>query len=57
MVEISPAGPIKDAVGFCRPLAVISGVSLVVVPGDAENTTVLSNDLRLQQVRMKRGII
>lgn len=54
LVEISPAGPIKDAADFCRPLAAISGVNIAVLPGDADTTTVLSNDLRLQQVRMKR---
>jgi len=50
LVPILPAGPMIDAADFCRPLAVVSGVNIRAVPGDAANTWVRSNYLRLQQV-------
>jgi len=48
--SISASGPIKDAVGFCLPLASISNVKIVTDLGIAQNAIVKSNALRLQQV-------
>ena len=48
------ADPIKDAIGFCLPLASISNVTVVADYGDhpcsTEHFSVRSNALRLQQV-------
>jgi two-component system sensor histidine kinase EvgS len=50
LASLSAAGPIKDAVSFCLPLASISNVNIVTDLRTAENAIVKSNALRLQQV-------
>lgn len=47
---ISASSPIRDAVGFCLPLASISSVNIVTDLQTAQHAIVKSNALRLQQV-------
>uniref|UniRef100_A0A7S3LB42 histidine kinase n=2 Tax=Amphora coffeiformis TaxID=265554 RepID=A0A7S3LB42_9STRA len=44
------AQPMKDACDFCRPLAAISQVDLVLDLGDTEHAIVQSDSLRMQQI-------
>ena len=46
------AQPMKDSSDFCRPLAAISQVDLVLDLGDTEHAIVQSDSLRMQQVRL-----
>lgn len=50
MTPIAAAGPMKDTVDFCQPLASISSVKVAIDYGKAQNAIVKSNALRLQQV-------
>ena len=50
MTAIAASGPIKDASGFCQPLASISNVEIVADLTSAKYAVVKSNALRLQQV-------
>lgn len=50
LAPIPSAGPMKDAAGFCRPLATISKVGIELDFGNAKHAVVMSDCLRLQQV-------
>ena len=51
MTSIMASGPIKDAIGFCNPLASISSVRIVAGdPEFARHAFVRSNAIRMQQV-------
>ena len=54
LTPLAPAGPIKDAIGFCKPFAQISNVQINYRElYDCPHTTipiVLSNNLRMQQI-------
>ena len=47
---ISAAGPIHDAVGFCKPQAAISGIDVQVSGTKDCEPIVVSHELRLQQI-------
>lgn len=50
LVSVAASDPIKDAIGFCQPLASISSVELILDVASAPSAFVRSNSLRLQQV-------
>lgn len=50
MTSVVASGPIKDAVGFCQPLASVSSVKISTDLGIAKHAIVTSNAIRLQQI-------